>query len=65
MGLRRLALAAAVGAQPPALAYALAGAYAERFDAGLALLAVMPALAGACWLVERRRTGGLAARPRG
>jgi uncharacterized membrane protein YdjX (TVP38/TMEM64 family) len=57
MPLRRLALAAAVGALPPALPYALAGAYAKRF-ADIAVLAVMLLLAAAFWLVARRRVRG-------
>jgi hypothetical protein len=36
-------------------AYALAGAYAKRFDADIAVLAVMLLLAAAFWLVARRR----------
>ncbi|MEA2231216.1 MAG: hypothetical protein QOD83_1032 [Solirubrobacteraceae bacterium] len=58
MPLRRLALAAAVGALPPALAYALAGGYAKRLDADIAVLAGMLLLAAAFWLVARRRVGG-------
>jgi uncharacterized membrane protein YdjX (TVP38/TMEM64 family) len=55
MPLRRLALAAAIGSLPPALAYALVGAYAERFDAWLAVFGGVLVLAAAFWLVDRRR----------
>lgn len=55
MPLPKLALAAAVGSLPPVLAYALAGAYAERFDASLVVFAGVLVLAGAVWMLERRR----------
>ena len=55
MPLGRLALAAAVGSVPPAVAYALAGAYAQSFDAGLAVFAGVLALAAAFWCIDRRR----------
>ena len=55
MPLGRFAVAAAIGSLPPAVAYALAGAYAERFDAGLVVLAGVLALAAALWLAERVR----------
>jgi len=55
MRLPRLAAAAAIGSAPPALAYALVGAYAERFDAELAVLGAVLLLAALYWLVDRRR----------
>ena len=55
MPLARLALAAAIGSVPPALGYALAGAYAARFDAALLVLAGVLALAVGYWLLDRRR----------
>lgn len=65
MPLRRLALAAAIGSLPPAVAYALAGAYAERFDAGLLVFAGVLALAALVWLVDRRRAAAAAVRTAG
>lgn len=55
MPLGRLALAAAIGSLPPAVAYAIAGAYASSFDVGLVVLAGVLALACAWWLLESRR----------
>jgi uncharacterized membrane protein YdjX (TVP38/TMEM64 family) len=55
MPLGRLALAAAVGSVPPAVAYALAGAYAQSFDAGLAVFAGVLVLAAGFWWADRRR----------
>ena len=51
----RLAAAAAIGALPPALAYALAGSVAAGFGNGLVVLAGVLALAGLVWLAEQRR----------
>ncbi|CAA9474467.1 MAG: hypothetical protein AVDCRST_MAG67-427 [uncultured Solirubrobacteraceae bacterium] len=61
MPLRRLTAAAAVGSLPPALGYALAGAYAGRFDAGPIVLAGVLTLAAAFWLLDRRRAAAVTA----
>jgi len=62
MPLRTLAAAAAIGSLPPAVAYALAGAYAEGLDAGLYAFAGVLALAVGLWAVERLRRTPAAAR---
>lgn len=61
MPLRRLAPAAALGSLPPAVAYALAGAYTENVDAGLLVFAGVLVLAAACWLLDRRRAAAVTA----
>lgn len=55
MPLGRLALAAAIGSLPPAVAYAIAGAYAGSFDVGLVVLAGVLTLACAWWMLDGRR----------
>ena len=55
MPLRSFAVAAAIGSIPPAVAYALVGAYAARAGVGLALFAAVIVLALAYWVVGQRR----------
>ncbi len=55
MPLGRFAWAAAAGALPPAVAYALAGAVAERFGAALVVFGGVLALSALVWLAGRRR----------
>jgi uncharacterized membrane protein YdjX (TVP38/TMEM64 family) len=49
------AIAAALGSLPSSLAYALAGAYAARFDATIAVFAGVLLLVAAYWALARRR----------
>jgi uncharacterized membrane protein YdjX (TVP38/TMEM64 family) len=66
MPLGRFAWAAAAGALPPSVAYAFAGAIAERFSAALVVFGGTLVLSGLVWLAGRRRAAvpAAAARPR-
>lgn len=55
MPLRRLAVAAAIGSLPPAVAYGIAGASADSVSEGVVVFAGTLVLAAGFWLADRRR----------
>lgn len=55
MSLRRLAVAAAIGSIPPAVAYSLAGAVAERFGEAVVVFVGALLVSVVFWLADRRR----------
>jgi uncharacterized membrane protein YdjX (TVP38/TMEM64 family) len=60
MPLGRLAAAAAIGALPPAVAYALAGAVASSLGSATIVLACVLVLAALVWVTEQRREAAAA-----
>lgn len=57
MPLGRLAAAAAIGSVPPAIAYAVVGAYTQQYEVLHLVLAGAVVFAAVFWLVDRRRRG--------